>query len=141
MKKILLKNKGQTIVEVSLILPLLVILVGAAVDWGLAFFVSHVVQNAAREATRAAVTQTSITKPPIDATVQAVIPDSPLFSNFRDTSHINLTFPDGTCPNVKVTVTISAPFNFFFLRLFDFAPLTITRSSSMRWERQPFNCS
>jgi hypothetical protein len=100
-----------------------------------------VVQNAAREATRAAVTQTSITKPPIDATVQAIIPDSPLFSSFRDTSHINLTFPDGTCPNVKVTVTISAPFNFFFLRLFNFSSVTITRTSSMRWERQPFECS
>ncbi|TMA10347.1 MAG: pilus assembly protein, partial [Deltaproteobacteria bacterium] len=59
MKKILLKNKGQTIVEVALILPLLVILVGAAVDWGLTFFVSHVAQNAAREAVRAAVTQTT----------------------------------------------------------------------------------
>ena len=137
------KSKGQTLVEVSLILPLLVILVGAAVDWGLAFFVSHVVQNAAREAVRAGVTQTPTSNIAVQALAQAqaVIPDTPLFSSFRDTANITVTGPSGACPNKEVTVTISGPFNFMFLRLFNFASVPITRSSTMRWERQPLSCT
>lgn len=143
------KSKGQTLVEVSLILPLLVILVGAAVDWGLGLFVSHVVHNAAREGVRAAVTQTSTSKIAVEAQTQAqaVIPDSPLFSSFRNAANISVTPPSGTCPNLEVTVTISGPFNFAFLRLVNAfigafpASVQITRSSTMRWERQPLTCT
>jgi Flp pilus assembly protein TadG len=145
-EKAVRRNQGQALVEITLIFPLLVMLVGAAVDWGLAFFVSHVVQNAAREATRTAVTQTSISKPAIDAKVQAIIPNTPLFSSFRDAANITVTGPSGSCPNQEVTVEISGSFNFIFLRLVNTfigafpASVSIARSSTMRWERQPVTC-
>ena len=131
MRKTLLKNKGQTIVEISLILPLLVVLVGAAVDWGLAFFVSHVVQNAVREGARVAVTKSSMTKASIQNVVKDRIPQTPLFADFRDSAAITVTCT-GTPPFITVQTTGS--FNYMFLRLIGFTNSTITRSAKMRPE-------
>ena len=58
----LLKNtRGQSITEFALILPFVLVLIGGVVDFGLAFFVGYVVENAAREgARRAAVNRSRI---------------------------------------------------------------------------------
>src|SRR3989442_13814717 len=53
----LLRNlKGQSFVELTLLLPFLLALVGGASDLGLAFFADHIAQNAAREGARRAAT-------------------------------------------------------------------------------------
>jgi Flp pilus assembly protein TadG len=125
------RNKGQTIVEITLILPLLLLLVGAAVDWGLLFFVSHVAQNAVREGARVAVTKTSMTKASIENVVKDKIPQTPLFADFRNSAAITVSCT-GTPPFITVQTTGS--FNYMFMRLIGFTYTTITRSAIMRPE-------
>ena len=49
----LLRNsRGQSLTEFALILPLLLVLVGGIVDFGLVFFIGQVIQNAAHEGAR-----------------------------------------------------------------------------------------
>ncbi len=48
----LLNRKGQSIVEISLITPLLLIALYVPADFGVAFFTAHLTQNAVREAAR-----------------------------------------------------------------------------------------
>jgi hypothetical protein len=125
------KKKGQTLVEVTLILPLLVLLVGAAVDWGLLLFVSHVAQNAVREGARVAVTRTSMTEASIATEVSNRIPDTPLFADFRN--NVDVSCETGTPPFIKVVT--NGNFNFMFMRLIGFTNTPITRTATMRYER------
>lgn len=128
------KSKGQTLVEVSLILPLLVILVGAAVDWGLGLFVSHVVQNGVREGVRIAVTQyPTVDSTSVGSVVNSVIPDTPLFSGFRDVTNVSCSTSGGL---PSVTVQTRGTFNFIFLRLLGFTNMSISRSATMYYERE-----
>lgn len=47
-----LDRKGQSIVEISLITPLLLVALYIPADFGIAFFTAHLTQNAVREAAR-----------------------------------------------------------------------------------------
>src|SRR4249920_1005534 len=56
----LLKNiRGQSVTEFALILPFVLVLMGGVVDFGLAFFMGHVIENAAREGARMAAVQST----------------------------------------------------------------------------------
>ncbi len=46
------RQRGAAAVEMALVLPLLMLLVLGALDWGYYFFVSQIVTNASREAAR-----------------------------------------------------------------------------------------
>ena len=134
------KSRGQTIVEVTLIIPLLIVLVGAAVDWGLVFFVSHVVQNAVRSGARLAVTlNTPISRAAVKSEVQRLIPDTPLFSAFRNSATITVTTSSPVCDPPFVTVGTTGQFSFYFMRLFGLSTTTLSRDATMRYERAP-NC-
>lgn len=137
-------SRGQATVEVTLIFLLLVVLVGAAVDWGIGLFVSHVVQNAVREGARKAAASVTVVPGEIITEVQSRIPDTSLFSSFRDGANITVTGPQGTCPdeNLYVTVQTDGGYNFWFLRAIGLTdPLTISRSTTMRYERQLLDCT
>lgn len=147
-----LNAKGQTIVEVTLIFLFMVLMVGAAVDWGVGLFVSHVVQNAVREGARVAVTQApTVSATAVKSVVQSVIPNSPIFSAFSANNSINVCpTNDATTPCASATCTTPGPFlvrvetsgtyNFTFLRLLGFSQMSITRDASMRYERSITNC-
>jgi Flp pilus assembly protein TadG len=126
--------KGQAIVEFTLVLPFLLILVGGAVDWGMAFFTSHTVQNAAREGARIAVTLPSLDAPDprVMTTVQQKLPSVALFSGFEITN----TTPSGPTCGEEVTVSVSGTYNFTFLRLIGFTSMPVSRSVTMRYEQQ-----
>ena len=136
----LFERKGQTLVEVILILPLMLLLVGAVVDWGLLFFVSHVTQNAVREGARVAVTKTSMTKASIIAEVDNKIPDTPLFSDFRNSVDVLCPTPGSPFSPAFITVVTNGNFNFMFMRLIGFTTTNISRSATMRYEREIGTC-
>jgi hypothetical protein len=50
--KLLLNSKGQSLVEIALITPLLLAALYVAFDFGVALFTAHLTQNAVREAVR-----------------------------------------------------------------------------------------
>ena len=127
-------SKGQALIEFTLILPFLLLLVGGAVDWGMAFFTSHIAQNAAREGARIAVTLPNLTSDDarVTSAVQPKIPDINLFSNFT----VSNTAPAGTTCGEEVTVTVDGSYNFTFLRLMGVNSLPLSRSTTMRYEHQ-----
>ena len=51
-RELLLNRKGQSIVEITLMTPLLLAALYVASDFGIALFTAHLAQNAVREATR-----------------------------------------------------------------------------------------
>ena len=133
------KTRGQTLVEVTLIIPFLIVLVGAAVDWGMVFFVSHVVQNAVRSGARLAVTQaTPVSGTTVKNEVRRVMPDTPLFSGFRNTATISVTCVAGAPPFLKVQTT--GVFSFYFMRIMGLDTITLTRDATMKYERNLSAC-
>jgi Flp pilus assembly protein TadG len=56
-------NKGVTIIEFAIVLPLLVLLICAIVDFGIYFFKVHTVQFATREGVRLALVGRTLTDP------------------------------------------------------------------------------
>ncbi len=136
------KNKGQTLVEVTLIIPLLIVLVGAAVDWGLVFFASHVVQDAVREGARLAVTQnTPVSSATVRTEVKRIMPDTPLFAAFRTNANIQVTCiaPVGTAPPfLRVRISNNGngiPVRFYFMRIIGLTSASILRETTMKYER------
>ena len=156
-------HRGQAIVEFALILPFLLVIVGGIVDWGLAFFVGQVIENASREGARVgAVIPPNAGAPPADAgpvTFPGCETDaSPMIAaacarlfnmGLFDQFSVQATFDEnGGPPNQKVTVTVSGTYDWFILQIVGSAlPLIggndlgsgidISRSTSMRWEWQP----
>jgi Flp pilus assembly protein TadG len=138
------KTRGQTLVEVTLIIPLLIVLVGAALDWGLVFFVSHVVQNAVRSGARVAVTQNSpVSEAAVEAEVQRVIPNTALFSAFRSSANIQVTCIAGSPPFLRVRVSNNGnpiAVSFYFMRILGLTNASILRETAMKYERDLVNC-
>lgn len=128
---------GNAIVEFALVLPLLLSFLGGVIDFGLIFFVSHTVQNAAREGARHAVTLEDLvdgTLPPEVATViESRMPATGLFESINTESNFFMNLTD-----CQVRIRIAGTVPFFFLRsLFPEAEQDITRSVTMRYERCP----
>jgi Flp pilus assembly protein TadG len=158
MFSLLRDSRGQSITEFALVLPLLLVLVGGIVDFGLIFFIGQVIQNAAREGARVAATTPtpgpvsgSGTFPACQTTGSAIIkgacsriPNVGLFDGFTVTNSDVV----GAAPNKRVTVTVTGQYSWFLLKLipsplpllgntnFSAGPVTISRSTAMRWEWQ-----
>lgn len=146
-------KRGQALIEFAFILPFLLIIVGGIVDFGLAFFVGQVIENAAREGARAgAVVRPSgtilifpsgeegnCTVPCGTATSSVLqiastkIPEVGLFAGFT----IESQFIDSVNTNEDaVQVTVEGQYGWFVLQLIGFDAITISRTAEMRWEWQ-----
>jgi Flp pilus assembly protein TadG len=65
-------DRGQTIVEFALILPIFILVLVGIVDFGRAVYASSTIQNAAREAVRVAIVDQNVTVIETEAIEQAV---------------------------------------------------------------------
>lgn len=151
-------SRGQSTVEFALVFLLMFVLVGAATDWGLGFFVSHVAQNAAREGARRAsimldpgngvCTIPGCYSEPAGSPLKESadrIPNAGLFSGFTITN-LGVLDPGGvscvglfgnlTC-GCEVELRVAGTYSFLFLRLMGFTNMSISRSSKLRWEKVP----
>ena len=121
------RERGAAAVEMALVLPLLILLVGGIIDFGRAFMTQVVVTNAAREGTRVAVVTKDATQlGNVTVRAQAAADLNPLASA---TVGVN---PAAACTGTDptVTVTVSAPFKWFFLGVLPGTlPSTITGKS------------
>jgi len=149
------KNKGQALVEFTLVFLLLIIIAWIPADFGLAFYTSHIAQNAVREGARIAAADPT---PPPNTSCTPLSTCYTAGNIFQETavrlpaallgpSTILIEYPDPAGPTtgcgqlIKVTVTGQYPF--FFYKILNFlganvtiAANNITRSTSMRWEHQ-----
>jgi hypothetical protein len=134
-RKRLLNNRGQSIVEIALITPLLLAVLYVAFDFGIAYFTAHYTQNAVREAARygAILGDCSVLNPPptcitagtvgpvdcsdTDPVVQAACQRLPnLLTGAQVTVTLSGTFSDLTCRRM-VTVSASGAYSYGFYNL------------------------
>ena len=99
------REAGQALVEFALILPVLLLLLLAAVDFARAYFTLQVVTNAAREGARIGIISGRTTSD-VNNTVSARLNSGGLTAS----STISATGVDGALPGDPITVTVSYPF-------------------------------
>ena len=150
-----ISSSGQSVVEFTLVFLLLLVIAWIPADFGLAFFTGQLTQNASREAARIAAADPNLAsgscsmpcssapggtalKAAADRMSPALLPGA-LIS-------VTLEPANGTNCNRLAEVSISGNYSFFFYRLLQGIgvpsseisdPLTIQRTTKMRWEHQP----
>ena len=138
-----IKDRGQSIVELSLLLPILLVALYIPADFGLALFMAQMNQNATREGARIGSGLSS----PFGSSA-AVTVKSAVFARLPNNSYVtsrSVTIKFYSGASCMQLVEVSAQFNysFFFyqmMRLFGSSVnniASITRTSEMRYNYQP----
>jgi Flp pilus assembly protein TadG len=125
-------QRGTALVEFTLILPLLLLLTVAAVDFGRAFFVKNVVEQAAREGVRLRVVTTAADSADVRARVLAV-------ANAANVTIAGLSV-SGPDAQRQMTVVVQAQFNWIVPGIYNLFgasftnPMQVTGRAVMRHE-------
>jgi hypothetical protein len=148
-----LANKGQALVEFTLVFILLIIVAWIPADFGLAFYTSQIAQNAVREGARIAAADPSLVAtpnvtcgPPLSACfgfgnifneTAVRLPSAMLGPSTKIT--VDYPAPGSSACNQLVSVKVEGEYPFFFYKILRFMGIdvnipTITRESIMRWE-------
>jgi Flp pilus assembly protein TadG len=130
------RERGQSLVETAVVLPILLLLVVAIVDFGRAFDAYIILTNAAREGARFGAIKPSLT----EEEVKQIVVDDVLGSGtnitqmtgFNATENVTVEGQIEEWDFVRVTVTYD--FDLWFGRLIGIPQLTLTKVSEMpRW--------
>jgi len=139
----LLDRSGQSIVEIGLVTPFLLIALYVPIDFGIAYYTAQLTQNAVREAARIGVS----TKDPFDNTAATVIADEAMSRVPARLHSVTVTVEyfgpaSATCMQ-SVSVKAVGSYDYFFYHMLRLVGATvlptaqITRVSQMRYEFQP----
>jgi Flp pilus assembly protein TadG len=146
-------QKGQALVEFTLVFILLLIVAWIPADFGLAFYTAQIASNAARDGARIAAADpnvgtqvgtctvridcNSVTNSVMDQVSKRVA------SALMPSTTITVSLDGGTTCNRQVHVLVSGNYSYFFYRMLRFfgvnsvpAFTPISRQSDMRWEHQ-----
>src|SRR5262245_37180932 len=132
-------NRGQAIVEITLIAPLILMCLYVAMDLGMAFFAAQGVQNAVRDVARIG----SVISPFNGTTLKSDL-DSRLPSNvtLSSSSVTKLSTAPANCTHI-VSATATVDYPLFWYRAVGLFGITtpntmsITRTVQMRYQNQP----
>jgi Flp pilus assembly protein TadG len=140
----LLDYSGQSIVEIGLVTPFLLVALYVPIDFGIAYYTAHLTQNAVREAARIGVS----TKDPFD---NAAAND--IAAQARDrlplrlkpvTVTVEYFGPASATCMQSVSVTAAGSYDYFFYQMLRLVgatvldnPVQISRVTRMRYEFQP----
>ena len=138
----LLNSKGQSIVEITLMTPLLMVALYVPVDFGIMIFTGHLTQNAVRDGARIAAT-TDLLDNTLATNLATRLNNNvpPRLSSKQVTVNYYATGASNCAQSVEVIAT--GTYNFFWYRLIGLIGLapqssvTITRTTKMRYEHQP----
>jgi Flp pilus assembly protein TadG len=121
-------ERGQALVEFALVVPLLLIMVMAIIDFGRAWNLHQTITDAAREGARQSVIDNAVTQDSAVAIVGGVIRASGF-----DPALATVGFPDGFRQGrgKPTTVTIEMPYRFGFLAPF-IRLVTLDNSDAIR---------
>jgi hypothetical protein len=141
----LLNPKGQSIVEITLMTPLLLVALYVPFDFGISIFAGQLTQNAVRDGARIASHTRSL-----DNTVAAALADQ-VFANLpqllvEPNKDVTVRYYAGTPANCVEFVEVSARGTYSFtlyklIRLIGLTPpntMEITRTTRMHYEFQPY---
>lgn len=159
-RKVLRSRKGQSIVEMSLITPLLLVALYIPADFGIAFFTAHLTQNAVREGARiAAISAECGTLPCVTTVTESSCPGTnSIVKEVCTRLPARLTAPlsikttlrgnlGDTCMRL-VKVEVTGKYNYFLYQIIRLIGVTltnndtsITRAAELRYELQPVTYS
>jgi len=126
------RERGTALIEFTLVLPMLLIMTVAAVDFGRAFFVKNVVAQAAREGVRLRAVSSSADSALVRDRVLQVANSSNV-----TVKTLTITGPDA---ERQVTVAVTAEFNWIFPGVFNLFganfnnPMSLSGEAVMRNE-------
>lgn len=142
-------QRGQSIIEVTLITPLLLIALYIPADFGIAFFMGNLTQNAAREGARIGSGLSKSGAPPnlfFTPTHASTVKDA-VFDRLPDyltKKTVRVTFYTGTECMEFIEVTAQGDYSFFLyqlMRLFGSTvpdSVTISRTTQIRYNYQQY---
>jgi Flp pilus assembly protein TadG len=136
-----LHSNGQSIIELTLIVPLVLATLYIPTDFGIAFFTAQMVQNATREAARIGASMNPFVAGTVENEATKRLPGGKFV-----TASVSATLngsSTSTCMR-RVVVTVSGSYNLFWYRLMNLmlpgivtdTSLPITRSTAMRYDSQ-----
>ena len=142
-------ERGQSIIEITLLTPLLLIALYIPADFGIGFYMGNLVQNAAREGARigsglsksGTVPNLVFTKTHADTVKEAVFDRLP---GVLENKLVTVRFYEGTTCMNFIEVTAQGDYNFFLYKLMglfgrtvpDF--VTISRTTQIRHNYQQY---
>lgn len=121
-----LNERGTALIEFTLILPVLLVLTIAVVDFGRAFFVKNVLEQAAREGVRLRAVTSSADSALVTQRVNQVIKPA----NVTVTSLLI----EGPTPSKQVHVKLTADFNWIFPGVFNLLGANFSNPTSLTGE-------
>ena len=144
----LLNCKGQSIVEITLMTPIILVALYVPFDFGMTIFTGHLTQIAVRDGSRIASSTDSMDDTKADTVATEVYGNLPqmLVSNASvSLKQVTVTLLAGGAADCAQVVEVRAQgtYNFFFYRLIGLLgmtppnPIQITRTTRMRYEHQP----
>ena len=139
----LVTQKGQSIVEMTLITPLLLVALYVPADFGIGLLTAHLTQNAVREAARIGVS----TKDPFNSAAANSVGDDAIdnLPSRLISPAVTVRYYGGGAANCLQNVEVSAQgtYNFFLYQLMRMVGFSapdsavISRATRMRYEFQP----
>jgi len=149
-----LANKGQALVEFTLVFILLIIVAWIPADFGLAFYTSQIAQNAVREGARIAAADAALVAtdtscgPPLSSCFSAGnifnetaarLPAALMGASTKIA--VDYPAPGSSACNQLVSVKVEGTYPFFFYKVLRFMGIDVNipkieRESIMRWEHQ-----
>jgi Flp pilus assembly protein TadG len=135
------RSNGQSIVELTLIVPLVLATLYIPADFGVAFFTAHLVQNATREAARIGASM----KPFVPATIEnEATKRLPAWKFVTSSVSANLNGSSTSTCMRRVVVSVSGSYNIFLYQLLNLivpgavvdTSIPITRNTAMRYDSQ-----
>jgi len=137
----LLNCKGQSIVEITLMTPLILVALYVPFDFGMAIIAGHLTQNAVRDGARVASATNPMSNAQAGNVAQSVYNNLPPSLVSKSVNVTHYATGAGCAQNVEVTAQGS--YNFFFYRLMALLGVstpsqrTITRTTKMWYNFQP----
>jgi Flp pilus assembly protein TadG len=142
-------QRGQSIIEISLITPLLLIALYIPADFGIAFYAGNVTQNAAREGARigSGLSKTGSAPNLSFGTTQATTVKTAVFSRMPGqltNQSVTVKFYDGAACMQFIEVTAQGDYNFFLYKLMGLFgstvpnSVTISRTTQIPYTYQPY---
>ena len=138
---------GQSMVEMALITPLVLIALYIPADFGIAYYAAHLTQNAVREAARIGVS----TKDPFNSAAATAVANEAMTRVPLRLKSVTVTvsyFGPATATCLQsVSVSAQGSYNYFFYQILRLLGVTapnsaiIARTSRMRYEFQPITNS
>jgi Flp pilus assembly protein TadG len=128
------RERGQSLVETAVVLPILLLLLAATVDFGRAFDAYIVLTNAAREGARFGAVNPELTAEEVqDLVVTDIMGSGTNLTPINESDIVVIVDGQGE-GSEEVTVEVSYPLDLWFGRLIGIDTVTLSKTSVMpRW--------